>query len=492
MDGAVSFPGTNSLWLALLVAIVVACAIIALRGAAIVRWLEKKAGEHAEKRMPPSNKLVFERRIARRVRWLQLKDWWRHKQFRRWLWDNLPRPLGLAAIFTLTLLMSHWFLVPLPQVGNGLRSFVDGTGTLRGQTVLIVFGIPIAFVLWWFRDMRVRVTLDNQRKDVNLKEFQEIQMRAAGAIDEKLPASARESLQIAATHQLAGFLKGEYGTSFRRPAWELLRARLLASSQRVGYQKIPRLIAAWHEADPAIRKPFKEEISDALSAIRMDSTGKALRDVVKDEWRTIFGEHLPLPDTVFDGVDLPFHALLGSRDLSGCSFIRANLVAAHLEGAFLISAHLEGANLMVAHLENAVLMNAHLEGAYMFAAHLEGAILGDAHLEGADLVGAHLIDAFLGDAHLEGANLVGAHLEGAYLVGAHLEGADLVGAHLDDKTDLTDAAYDDATQFADDWDTLSDEQKDEARAPWIKRGLKHIDELAKAREEHDVAGRRSA
>src|SRR5215467_13025235 len=90
-------------------------------------------------------------------------------------------------------------------------------------------------------------------------------------------------------------------------------------------------------------------------------------------------------------------------DLRQTDLRRANLPAAHLEGASFGGAHLERAYLGGAHLEGANLFAAHLEGAYLPSAHLERASLGEAHLERADL----------GGAYLEGADLRGAHLEGA-------------------------------------------------------------------------------
>ncbi len=480
------------------------------------------AGEYAEKRMPPSDDVAFKKRINRRVQWLRLKDWWEH--FRFWpLLRQLLRPAMLLFVGLGPPLLIYWKLDWFfPELNEILPGGMDGTGKDKlvlqteiewraiAQPALVLIGIPAAFILWAFRDINANKDLENKRKDVNLKEFQEIQMRAAGAMDEKLPESARESLQVAATHQLAGFLKGEYGASFRRPAWELLRARLLASSQRMGYQSISTQIDDWRKADPENRLSPKElgrQAKTAARSITMDSTGKAQRDVVHDEWRTIFGGRLPLPGTVFDGIELPSYALLASRDLSRSSFIGANLTYAHLEHANLRYAHLEGTYLWGAHLEGAYLTYTHLEGAslgraklrgadlsyaqlegaylgrtqlegaMLMYAHLEGAILMYAHLEGAYLWSAHLEGTHLGGAHLEGANLTDAHLDGADLEDAHLEGADLEHAHLDENTKLKNATFDDQTKFAYNWDTLSDEEKSEARIPWIERGMVHIDTL---------------
>ncbi len=475
---------------------------IARRRSAIVGWLEEKAGKYAEKHMPPSDKVAFKKRINRRVQWLRLKDWWEHFRF----WPHLRQLLRPAMLLFVGLglpLLIYWNLDWFfPELKDFLPGGTDGAGEEKlslqnqidwraiAQPALVLIGIPAAFILWAFRDINASKDLENKRKDVNLKEFQEIQMRAAGAMDEKFPESARESLQVAATHQLAGFLKGEYGASFRRPAWELLRARLLASSQRMGYQSIPAQVDDWRTADPDNRlspKELGEKIRIAARSIKMDSTGKAQRDVVRDEWRTVFGGRLPLQGTVFDGINLPFHALLAWHDFTRCSFIGADLWRVHLEGADLTYAHLEGANLMFAHLEGADLRYTHLEGASLGQANLKGASLWDAYLEGSNLTfarleGASLWDAYLEGAslryaHLEGANLWDAHLEGANLQDAHLEGADLWDVHLDNDTKLENAVFDDETKFAPNWDTLDDEQKSEARAPWIERGMVHIDSL---------------
>jgi hypothetical protein len=94
----------------------------------------------------------------------------------------------------------------------------------RQQALIIMLGLPVAFLLWHWRDRNVRDQIDNAKSDLNLKEFQDVQLRAAGAIDKDLPIATREQLQIAALHHLKGFILGEYGQRFRKPAFELLMA----------------------------------------------------------------------------------------------------------------------------------------------------------------------------------------------------------------------------------------------------------------------------
>jgi filamentous hemagglutinin family protein len=108
----------------------------------------------------------------------------------------------------------------------------------------------------------------------------------------------------------------------------------------------------------------------------------------------------------FLGNDQPLN--LADTDLR-----RANLSGAHLEGAVLVGANLQGALLSDAHLDRTFLWGAHLEGAWLSRANLQEANLKDAHLEGANLVGAHLEEADLTNIHLEGADFMGAHLQRA-------------------------------------------------------------------------------
>lgn len=400
----------------------------------------------------PRNTWRFKTRISMRVRWLRLKAW-AGEQRRRDVRRHLPRPIVLLAIGFAIPLVVLWLLelrfrAEVGGVGTAFQTFLTkgGEGQLEWrealQLLLLVIGLPSAFILWLFRDIHVNETLANQRKDVNLKEFQEIQMRAAGALDEKYPAHARETLQIAALHQLRSFLRGDYGESFRRPAWELLRARMATSARETGTRAIVESVEAHDEAQPdsgLSRVDWAEakvtEIRRAMAAVAPHAVANAERAVIREDSRSIFRADLPLTGTCFDLIDVSgprssAGALLASRALSQCSFIGANLREAHLEGADLSGAHLEGADLSGSHLEGADLGNAHLEGADLSGSHLEGANLREAHLEGADLSQAHLGGADLRRAHLEGADLREVALEGADLFDAHLGAANLSGVHL--------------------------------------------------------------
>ncbi len=367
----------------------------------------------------------------------------------------------LAVVFgTLTMIRFAEIVSGFAVVRAGLEWFADGAffhpllfpekapeWRDRIQAVLVLLGLPVAFLLWHWRDCNMRAQIESQRKDINLKEFEEVQLRASGALDPKLPKEARQQLQIAALHQLRGFLRGAYGEDFRRPAFELLLAGHTAARDRIGHLKA---LNDYYATKPPAGERAKE-IAEIIERGRAKLTpvDHQRMGIIRDEAGFIVGDRakdregrwFPLNGRRFDWIDFSGLAARASRDLTECSFIGAKLAGAHLEGAVLGWAHLEGAHLENAHLKGAKLDWAHLEGTHFAGAHLEGAKLDWAHLEDARLEGAHLEGvrlmaarlegARLEDAHLEGAKLWRAHFESAHLEGARLEGADFQGAHLE-------------------------------------------------------------
>ncbi|WP_191963653.1 pentapeptide repeat-containing protein [Neisseria zalophi] len=352
--------------------------------------------------------------------------------------------------------------------------------------IVLLISAPVAYVVWQFRDQNAVHQIENQRKDVNLKEFHKIAEWVSGLhlVEDKiiektkpseqpnnetkdteseqtlsethltienareygqagakrhLPSHSREDgavgLQVAAVYMLRPFYCGEHGDDFRKPALNLLTAAWLALFKQVEKNKT------------CAEKLSKSPLGIALTEVLLADGGTHLRyhsEVFPNLYLPYLDLHLPGLEkgvlSVFQGMKCSGIQLYGAH-LEGAHLKGADLVGAHLEGAHLkgadlvgadlVGAHLEGADLEGADLEGADLVGTHLEEAHLEEAHLEGAYLRKAHLEGAILWGAHLEGAHLEGAHLEGAHLEGAHLEGAHLEGAHLEGAHLEGAHLE-------------------------------------------------------------
>ena len=450
----------------------------------------------------PRHEVRFALRISTRLAWLRLRLWLRRPRGmglrRHW-----PKPVALALVGILVPLgIAAVLSLLFPQEARGVaaafhRLFTDPEAPRlewreAAQILLLLIGVPSAFLLWLFRDLNVNATLDNQRKDVNLKEFQEIQMRAAGAIDEKFPAAARETLQIAALHQMRAFLRGEYGKSFQRPAFELLRARLVASAEATDSSIVGNWLQDWRErfrrlegrdATRAVVE-MKREIAGARRKLRPCAIAAAEQIILSEEWEAVLRGSLPLAGSAFDRIQLGRKTVLSGASFIDCRFRLARLRYVHLERAELSGAYLEGAYLRGAHLEQAVFFYAYLEYASFVGAGLDRALLQGASAAGARFTSASLRFATLADADLRGASFSNADLRGAdflaaELAGASLRGARLEGAKLADQDaslvgNCAGATFDEATEFAADWSILPESEREAARLPWLARGMRRV------------------
>ena len=139
--------------------------------------------------------------------------------------------------------------------------------------IILIVSAPVAFAIWHFRDENNRQQIENQRKDINLKEFQKLSEWVSGAhlpeiktvskttqkssskdgeeITEQTTEQSEEyakkldtadfdtfskrdgavALQISAIYNLLPFFRGDYGESFRRPAFNLLKSAWQAMQQ---------------------------------------------------------------------------------------------------------------------------------------------------------------------------------------------------------------------------------------------------------------------
>ncbi len=285
----------------------------------------------------------------------------------------------------------------------------------------VVMSAPIIFVIWVFRDRNRLMELENARKDTNLKEFQQLQRWATGNIEgDKDNQDNKIALQISALHSLRAYLKGEYGDSFRRGAYEIFRASLATQHQKI------------------LKQVNEGEFENITIAINSCQLTKQLNIIASEEWFNLLINHnFPTNNISLLGVNLSksylylHHRIYGKiLDLEGAQLQGANLKFAQLQGANLWRAQLQGANLWDAELQGANLRGAQLQGANLKFAQLQGANLWRAQLQGANLWRAQLQGVDLWNARLQGANLWDARLQGANLAGAQLQGANLRDAQL--------------------------------------------------------------
>ena len=330
--------------------------------------------------------------------------------------------------------------------------------------IIVVVSAPVAFAIWHFRDENNRQQIENQRKDINLKEFQKLSewvsgahlpeiktldkttqkegLKGKGEIDGEFQLIERTTekteeygkkphaegfdtfgkregavaLQISAVYNLLPFFRGDYGESFRRPAFNLLKSAWQAMQQdslkkweteNLSYDEQQAIIG---ELDLKASSPMGVALTHVLLSLDQKNMQLNLRD---------FPEMLPnicLAGMNFNlsGVDEKARNWSG-LNLSGVDFRGAYLVEVHFKGSKLNGANLQNANLSVANLQNTKLLVANLQNANLLVANLQHADLWGANLQHANLSRAKLQHADLWGANLQHANLSRAKLQNAEL-----------------------------------------------------------------------------
>ena len=373
--------------------------------------------------------------------------------------------------------------------------------------IILVVSAPVAFAIWHFRDENNRQQIENQRKDINLKEFQKLSEWVSGAhlpeiktvdkttqkeglkdkgeIDGEFQLIERTTekteeygkkphaegfdtfgkregavaLQISAVYNLLPFFRGDYGESFRMPAFNLLKSAWQAMQQdslkkwETENLSDDEQQAIIEELELKAKSPMGVALTHVLLSLDQKNMQLNLRD---------FPEMLPnicLAGMNFNlsGVDergRNWSGLNLSRvDFRGAYLIKvqfeeSQMNGANLQYANLLEVNLQNANLWLTKLQNANLSEANLQNAKLSEAKLQNANLSEANLQHADLWRAKLQNAVLWRANLQHTNLSGAELQNADLRGYDLSwwqlkqvnGGDLTGSKITEN-DFKDKIY---------------------------------------------------
>ena len=247
------------------------------------------------------------------------------------------------------------------------KSIIEGSPGFWNFIILIV-SAPVAFAIWHFRDENNKQQIENQRKDINLKEFQKLSEWVSGAhLPEIKTVSkttnkcnlksdaeiARQStlpieytteeteeyskkpniadfdtfskrdgavaLQISAIYNLLPFFRGDYGESFRLPAFNLLKSAWQAM-QKDSLKKLEKknlsdeaLNRIFNELKQKANSPMGVALTQVLLSLNRENTELNLRN---------FREMLP--NICLAGMN--FH-------LSGVSELARDLSDLNLNGA---------------------------------------------------------------------------------------------------------------------------------------------------------------
>ena len=338
--------------------------------------------------------------------------------------------------------------------------------------IILIVSSPVAFAIWHFRDKNNRQQIENQRKDINLKEFQKLSEWVSGAHLPEIKTVSKTTnkynlkndaeivrqstlpieytteeteeyskkpnttdfdtfskrdgaiaLQISAIYNLLPFFRGDYGESFRLPAFDLLKStwQIMQQDSLTKFENTENV----SELRQKVKSPLGIALTHVLLSSHKDNNQIILRDFYKI-----------LPSICLAGMDFNLGAdesvviNLSDLNLNGVDFRGAVLRKVNFQKSKLHNAKLQWVDLNLAHLQKADLMGAKLQHAELMEAQLQNANLQNANLQNANLQNANLQGADFENADLKYADFQAANLQAANLQAANLKNAILQGANL--------------------------------------------------------------
>jgi uncharacterized protein YjbI with pentapeptide repeats len=390
-----------------------------------------------------------------------------------------------------------------------LPEWLDPSKPGLATLITIGIGIPVAYMVWLFRDQNNLWQIENSRKDINLKDFQRLSELACGThypeqkeCDESYPLrkKAAQSQQVAAIYQLQAFIEGAYGSQFIRPTFLLLKSVWggLVEKDQLGWDAWLQELSSsrldgWDKAKYEIWEQKGEHARNEYHRLFAQPLGLALQEVLAgDQGHRIRQNSGDIPSSLISGINCTLPGLkplqLSNQVLNAVRMRGANLTRSELQGADLSNSQLQGAdlsgtklhgaNLEFASVEGAVMNGINLQGASMFLANLNMSSLLSANLQGINLNMSSLIGAVLRDANLQAAKLTNVNFEGTDLSGANLQGANMRNCVWDEHTNFDGCKINSKTKFGRlaqgkfSHDAIDSDWMDEyaIRKEWLDRG----------------------
>lgn len=451
-----------------------------------------------------------------------------------------PIFLALTAVgFPLGLFVLASYLLPdglnysIGVVKKSLQAGVSSDGAALSwreivQLFVLFIGLPVAYIVWIFRDSNARIEINLKKKEISLKEFQDIQLRVAGAIDKSFPESSRYQLQAAALHQIEGFIKGDFGADFRKSAFELLTASPSGISDSI-------------ERDPLeFEKTFPNPVYSSISSWCNDFKKRKNKDlhfvarirssVISQSLEACHRSGVELAGRNFSFIIIPDRSLLAksnfsSSELSVCtaryghfekcdfssawafsltlydcsieasnfsgfrgifcsfdasrfqisSFRSSKFVVSSFRGSDLRAADCRGASLRLCDFESSDLSFCNFYQSNIYGSRFNLCTVVSVNFFGADLQRCYFNKAKIRScrfqrADLSKANFADASIENCSFVNSNLSGAII---YLEDVKgcDFSGAFIDKSTVLSRDWNSLKSSEKDRIISECKKNGM---------------------
>ncbi len=301
----------------------------------------------------------------------------------------LPISQRLQEILIFEWLPDLWFSAPPVQNLPNTPLFFS--------IVALLITAPIAYAIWTIRDENAAQTLENARKDTNLKDFQRLSEWASGfhlpedktvSLNKQAtkhtdspetttetstttetyspPKEAQqvsrrmgaESLQVAAIYQLQAFMHGTYGEQFMKPAfhmlhsiWEGLMRPLIPDMQ---FNADMLTDKRYREALQSIKDHRAKPLPNALNTVLFGDGGKTLR-LFSDSL-----ERLNLAGMSIEKANLSGLSFL-SCDLSFCRLSDVNAQETIFDECNFSGCHIKSSNLQKSSVQSGRFMFSFIE-----------------------------------------------------------------------------------------------------------------------------------
>ncbi len=409
--------------------------------------------------------------------------------------------IGLGTAYVL------WWSLGSPNISDipELVNKIIETGNAPWTIITIIISAPTAYVIWVFRDHNNRMQIENQRKDINLKDFQKLSEWASGLhIPEKkiiktnvVKAQGTDTtqttetneqmegvlnnhpshhdgaaaLQISAINQLEAFLQGDYGKSFRRPAFQLLKSLWFALMQPLVdpldeiEETLHEIIQKSHNKDycyksekthvnpprrDSIKKTIRSPLFQSINAVICSGSGKIMRDHALDLTGACFA-FLNTNLTSTKSLELFGLKLIEinfqESILPNINLQRTKLEHINFNKSNLSNANLECSVMRYTKLQEACIDTTNFKGSYVFQTNFENADLIQVNFQGAYIRSTSFKNAFLFAANFQGSDIIHTNFQGANLSHANLKGVLFLNYYYDKGSSKADNGIDENTKF---------------------------------------------
>lgn len=446
-------------------------------------------------------------------------------------WINKHRPWTLLATVAATfaiLAAFDWHAIErllYPQVCNPrMPSKCDPIEWKeRFQATILMLSIPVAFWLWHWRDRNVRDQIENTRKDLNLREFNDVQTRLAAAIDEGISERARIALQTNALFQMSAFLSGDRAHGFSRAAFEAVRAKFSGDFQEIFRSKFKRDAQEFEEIYDRIinsRHPkyrqilklsgrFRRDLREIRTRYQNDPSKNMNRRFFLENFEDIFANNENARH--FDISTLSIPSIRSGVNLKGIQAIGSTFLGNDIDGVDLSSSNLVGSSFREISISKSDFRNSSMDLMQIVNSNFSDCDFSHAKLRrvqlldldphshewrnskfircnfaGADLTWTQLGEQNLANCDFSNAILICTNFDRCEVVGSDFTNCDMRGATMTriDPRELKScvgARFDDATLFhlpapgtSLSW---TQEQLQEIRNLWRSCGARHINDL---------------